>query len=58
MSDMPGPDEEVIARLPEAAAPMTMLIEAISLSAGMKTPFTFGSLRARYSGMSFCGVIG
>ena len=35
---MPGLEEEVMARKPQALAPRSMLIEAISLSAWMKVP--------------------
>ena len=55
---MPGLDEEVMARSPTAAAPYTMLMAAISLSACMKVPPSSGSLRDMNSGISFCGVMG
>jgi hypothetical protein len=53
ISDIPGPEDDVIALAPEAEAPSIMLIEAISLSAGMKVPPTLGRFFARYSGISF-----
>jgi hypothetical protein len=51
---IPGPEEEVIALPPAILAPMTIWIEAISLSAWMKTPpSSFESLPDIYSGTSF-----
>jgi hypothetical protein len=56
---IPGPDDEVITLPPVILAPMTIWIEAISLSAWMKTPpSSFESLSDMYSEISFCGVIG
>ena len=55
---MPGEEEEVITRAPQPAAPYAMLIAATSLSACRKTPPCSGMCRAKYSGISFCGVIG
>ncbi len=43
---MPGEEEEVMARAPAAAAPITMLIEATSLSACRNTPPSSGRRRA------------
>ena len=58
MREMPGDEEEVMARAPAAAAPRSMLMEATSLSAWMKQPSTFANSLDKNSGMSFCGVIG
>jgi hypothetical protein len=56
---IPGLEEEVIALPPAMLAPMTIWIEAISLSAWMNTPpSNLESLSDIYSGTSFCGVIG
>ena len=55
---MPGEEELVIARMPAAAEPRTMLIAASSLSDWMKIPPTSGIRRDMYSGTSFCGVMG
>ena len=54
----PGEEEEVMARAPVMAAPMIMLIEAVSLSPWIKVPPTWGSRRAMCSGSSFWGVMG
>ena len=42
LSEIPGLDEDVIARAPADAAPYTMLIAAISLSACRYVPPIFG----------------
>ena len=55
---MPQEEELVMARVPVPAAPYTILMDATSLSPCTKLPPTSGSRRARYSGISFCGVIG
>jgi hypothetical protein len=56
---IPGPEEEVIALPPAMLAPMTIWIEATSLSAWMNTPPSrLESLSDIYSGISFWGVIG
>ena len=47
-----------MARAPQTAAPKTMLMAAISLSAWMKVPPTSGRRPERYSGISFWGVMG
>ena len=47
-----------MARNPAAAAPQTILIDAVSLSPCKKTPPSSGSRLDKYSGISFCGVIG
>ncbi len=54
----PGPDEAVITRAPVEAAPYTMLMDAISLSACTNVPPTCGINRAAYSAISLAGVIG
>jgi hypothetical protein len=58
MREMPGLEEEVMARAPAAEAPRSMLMEATSLSAWMKQPSTLARFLDRYSGMSFWGVMG
>ena len=58
MREIPGPEEEVITRFPEAEVPSMMLIVATSLSACRNVPPRAGRCAAMYSGMSFCGVIG
>jgi hypothetical protein len=51
---IPGPEEEVITLPPAMLAPMTIWIEATSLSAWIKTPpSTLESLSDIYSGTSF-----
>ena len=50
--------EDVIDLVPAAAAPYTMFTDATSDSPCTKLPPTSGSLLAKYSGISFCGVIG
>ena len=45
-------------RVPAEAAPYTMFTEATSLSPWTKGPPTSGRRRAKYSGISFCGVMG
>ena len=55
---MPGLEEEVMLRVPAEAAPYTMLTEATSLSPWTKVPPTSGMRREKYSGISFCGVMG
>ena len=54
----PGEEEEVMARMPEAAAPYTMLMAASSLSAWTKTLPCSGMCRDIYSGTSLWGVMG
>jgi len=59
LSEMPGLDDEVMARAPAALAPRIMLMAAISLSAWMKVPpSTLRIFSAMYSVSSFCGVMG
>ena len=58
MSEMPGEEDEVIARTPAAAAPSTMFIAATSLSACRQSPPACGRRFAMYSETSDCGVIG
>jgi hypothetical protein len=55
---IPWPVEAIIARTPEPAAPHTMPIASISLSAFMQTPPTAGSRVDMYSRISVDGVIG
>ena len=55
---MPGDEELVMARMPVAAAPRTMLMEAISLSPWRNTPPTSSMRLDMYSGISFWGVMG
>jgi hypothetical protein len=56
---IPGPEEEVIALPPAMLAPITIWMEATSLSAWMKTPpSNLESLSDIYSGISFWGVMG
>ena len=56
--EMPGPDEAVSARTPQAAAPMTILMPASSLSAWTKAPPTSSIRQDRYSMISLEGVMG
>jgi len=58
MSEIPGLEEEVIARAPPAEAPKIMLMEATSLSAWMKHPSASDICLEKYSGISFWGVMG
>ena len=58
MREIPGPEEDVITRFPEAEDPSIMLIVATSLSACRKVPPRAGRWADMYSGMSFWGVIG
>ena len=55
---MPRPLDAVITRLPAADAPITMLMEAISHSAWMKTLPMAGNRRAEAWAISLAGVIG
>ena len=55
---MPGLEEVVITRAPAMDAPMTMLMEASSLSACTKVPSTSSRRADMYSGTSFWGVMG
>ena len=55
---IPGDEDEVRQREPAAAAPMIMLIAAISLSAWRQSPPTLGIRLAIYSEISVWGVIG
>ena len=55
---IPGEEEEVMARTPAEAAPYTMFTEATSDSPWTNTPSTSGIRREKYSGISFCGVMG
>ena len=55
---MPGPEEAVRARTPQAEAPMTMLMPESSLSAWTKDPPTSGMRQERYSMISLEGVMG
>ena len=56
----PGLDEDVIAAIPQAAAPYTILIAATSLSACNTTipVLSIGFCSMKYSITSDCGVIG
>ena len=56
--DMPGPEEAVRALTPDAAAPITMLMPASSLSACTKLPPTSGRRQDKYSIISLDGVMG
>ncbi|CUN79893.1 Uncharacterised protein [Flavonifractor plautii] len=47
-----------MARTPAEAAPYTMFTEATSDSPWTNTPPTSGMRREKYSGISFCGVMG
>ena len=59
LREIPGLEEEVMARAPAALAPRTMLMAAISLSAWMKVPpSTRRMFSAMYSVSSFWGVMG
>ena len=42
LSEMPGDEDDVMTRAPAAAAPYTMLMAAISLSACKNVPPTLG----------------
>ena len=55
---MPGLELDVIARLPVEAAPYTMLMAAISLSAWRNVPPIFGMRLDMYAAISVCGVMG
>jgi hypothetical protein len=55
---MPWPVDAVIARTPQPAAPHTMPIASISLSAFMHVPPTSGSRVDMYSRISVEGVMG
>ena len=55
---MPCPVDAIIARTPHAAAPHTMLIASISLSALTHTPPTCGWRCDMYSRISVDGVMG
>ena len=55
---MPQLDEEVMAGMPQAPAPSSMLMAATSLSACTNWPPHSGSRRDMVSGISFCGVMG
>jgi hypothetical protein len=57
--DIPGEEEEVIALTPDADAPSTIFIAAISDSACTNTPPSILGIRlAMYADISVCGVIG
>jgi len=59
LREIPGLEEEVMARAPAALAPTTMCMAATSLSDWTKTPPSTCRRRSdMYSGISFCGVIG
>jgi hypothetical protein len=58
LSDIPGPDELVMAREPADADPYTILIAAISLSACINVRPRAGMCFAIYAVNSFCGVMG
>ena len=58
ISEMPQLDEEVMAGMPQAPAPSSMLMAATSLSACTNWPPHSGSRRDMVSGISFCGVMG
>ena len=56
---MPGLEDAVMARLPVAEAPKTMLMAASSLSAWMKVPADLRACSsAAASAISLAGVIG
>jgi hypothetical protein len=55
---MPCPVEAIMARTPHPAAPHTMLMASISLSAFRHTPPTCGCRNDMYSRISVDGVIG
>ena len=57
---MPGLDEEVMTRLPQAAPPYTILIAAVSLSACRTTipVVSQGLISVSVSNISDCGVMG
>ena len=55
---MPWPVEAIIERTPQPAAPHTMPIASISLSAFMHVPPTSGRRTDMYSRISVDGVIG
>jgi len=55
---MPGLDELVMARMPHAHAPSSMLAAATSLSAWTNSPPASMMALLMNSGMSFCGVMG
>ena len=52
MSEIPGDEDDVMAREPDAAAPIVILIAEISDSAWRQSPPTFGILFAIYSDIS------
>jgi hypothetical protein len=58
--DIPQLEEDVILRVPVAPAPNSMAADAVSLSPCRYTPLTSGCgiLLEKYSGISFCGVMG
>jgi len=57
--EIPGLEDDVMARAPAAEAPSTILMAAISLSAWMKVPpLARRMLSAMYSVSSFWGVMG
>src|SRR5699024_6833178 len=58
LSEMPGDEDDVMARAPAAAAPYTMLIAATSLSACRYVPPTLGMRLDMYAASSVCGVMG
>jgi hypothetical protein len=58
INEIPGLEEEVIALIPAADAPKSILMDATSLSAWMNSPPNLGRCLERYSGISFCGVMG
>jgi hypothetical protein len=55
---IPGDDEDVNTLAPVEAAPKTIFIPAISLSACKQSPPTLGIFFAKYSESSVWGVIG
>ena len=55
---MPCPVDAIMARTPHPAAPQTMLMASISLSALTHTPPTCGWRNDMYSRISVEGVIG
>ena len=58
ISAIPQEDDEVIAFVPVVPAPITMLMEASSLSAVINTLPSFGRCFPMYSPISLWGVIG
>ena len=58
ISEKPGPEEVVSARIPQAAAPKAMFMPATSDSVWMNWPPTSFMRQDIYSSISLCGVMG